>query len=121
MKEFLAITKALSDENRVRALMALNDGELCLCQIIEVLGLAPATVSKHMSILFDAGLIQRRKDGKWHYYRLARQDAPQMVEQALQWALQALDGEKVIVTDAKTLCCIRDKDRQEVSACYSKN
>jgi ArsR family transcriptional regulator len=121
MKEFIAITKALSDENRVRALMALGDGELCLCQIIEVLGLAPATVSKHMSILYQAGLIERRKDGKWHYYRIAGIDASPVVKQALKWSLKALENEKIIVADAKTSCCVRDKDREEVSACYSKN
>ena len=51
MKEFLAITKALSDENRVRALMALTGGELCVCQVIELLGLTPSTVSKHLAAL----------------------------------------------------------------------
>ncbi|GIW77819.1 MAG: hypothetical protein KatS3mg104_2882 [Phycisphaerae bacterium] len=50
-KPFLNITKALSDETRVRALLALREGELCLCQIIEMLGMAPSTVSKHMDLL----------------------------------------------------------------------
>ena len=70
MREFLTITKALSDESRVRALLSIKDGELCLCQIIEVLGLSPATVSKHMNLLYQAGLVQRRKEGKWQFYRL---------------------------------------------------
>jgi len=71
MREILSITKALGDETRVRALLSVKDGELCLCQIIEVLGLAPSTVSKHMNVLQQAGLVQRRKRGKWHFYRLA--------------------------------------------------
>ncbi|MBW2408107.1 MAG: winged helix-turn-helix transcriptional regulator, partial [Deltaproteobacteria bacterium] len=54
MFTFMAITRALSDQNRVRALMALKDRELCVCQIIELLDLAPSTVSKHMSILANA-------------------------------------------------------------------
>jgi ArsR family transcriptional regulator len=51
MREVLSIAKALSDQSRLRALTAVKDGELCLCQIIRVLGRSPATVSKHMNIL----------------------------------------------------------------------
>ncbi len=119
MRDYLLITKALSDETRVRALMSLADGELCVCQIIEVLRLAPSTVSKHMTILQQAGLIQRRKDGRWHYYRLASRGATPIVRQALRWTLNALDDEKTIAKDAKALCCIRKQDREELTACYN--
>lgn len=119
MQHYLSITKALCDETRVRALMSLSDGELCVCQIIEVLGLSPSTVSKHMSILQQAGLVDRRKDGRWHYYRLAGRDAPPEVRHALRWTLNALDGEKTIAKDAKALCCIRETDREELTTCYN--
>ena len=69
---FMTITKALSDENRVRMLLALDGRELCVCQIIELLGLAPSTVSKHMSILANARLVEGRQEGRWRFYRLAR-------------------------------------------------
>ena len=62
MLDFIDLAKALSDENRVRALMMLREGELCVCQIIELLGLAPSTVSKHMSILRQVRLVQTRKN-----------------------------------------------------------
>ncbi len=119
MNEFVAIAKALGDAGRARAVMALADGELCLCQIIEVLELSPSTVSKHMSILQQAGLVERRKDGRWHYYRLAGRDASPVVRQAIRWTLKSLENEKVVVTDAQTLCCVREKDREELAACYS--
>jgi DNA-binding transcriptional ArsR family regulator len=70
MREFMAITKALADEKRVRALQALQDGELCVCQITELFGLAASTISKHLSILYQAGLVDSRKDGRWIYYSL---------------------------------------------------
>lgn len=70
-KKFISVTKALSDPNRVRALLSLRNGELCLCQIIELLSLAPSTVSRHMTILKQAGLINSRKDSRWVYYQLA--------------------------------------------------
>ena len=119
MQDYIAITKALSDETRARAVMSLAEGELCLCQIIELLGLAPSTVSKHMTLLQQAGLVKRRKEGRWHYYRLAGRDASPTVRGAIRWTLKSLENENVITADAKTLCCVREKDRKELAACYS--
>ncbi|MBU1318313.1 MAG: metalloregulator ArsR/SmtB family transcription factor [candidate division Zixibacteria bacterium] len=105
MQDFLSITKALSDENRVRVLMALNIGELCVCQIIELLNLAPSTVSKHMSILKQARLVEGEKDGKWVYYRLAS-SAPKAALEAIEWAKRHLVSETTIKRDAKNLRAI---------------
>jgi len=71
LRDTLAVHRALSDANRLRALTALRDGELCVCQITELLGLAPSTVSKHLLILRQAHLVEMRKKGRWIYYRLA--------------------------------------------------
>lgn len=118
MRQVLAINKAVADETRLRALMMLRDGELCVCQIIEALGLAPSTVSKHMTILHDAGLIERRKEGKWHYYRWAGRSAPLPVRRALKWLDEALGDEAAILRDRDTLCCVTAKDREESACCY---
>ena len=69
MFQFMTVIKALADANRVRILCALLGQELCVCQIIEMLGLAPSTVSKHLSILRQARLLKDRKEGRWMYYR----------------------------------------------------
>ena len=69
MFRFMTIIKAVADSNRVRILCALEGEELCVCQIVEMLGLAPSTVSKHLSILRQASLLEDRKDGRWMYYR----------------------------------------------------
>jgi ArsR family transcriptional regulator, arsenate/arsenite/antimonite-responsive transcriptional repressor len=72
MEKTLNITKALSDGNRLRVIMALTGyEELCVCQITEMLGHATATVSRHMSVLQNAGLVKSRKKGRWVYYRLS--------------------------------------------------
>jgi len=71
MKDALKIFGALSDESRLRMLFALRHGELCVCQLIELMGLSSSTVSKHLSILRDAGLLDSRKEGRWVYYRMA--------------------------------------------------
>ena len=68
----ISTAKALSDAHRVRVLAALRDRrELCVCQITELLGLATATVSRHMSLLQAAQLVDSRKEGRWVYYRLS--------------------------------------------------
>ena len=103
MFEFMTITKALSDENRIRALLALEGCELCVCQIIELLGLAPSTVSKHMQILTQARLVENRKEGRWRYYRLAGDDAPEEARRAIDWVYSSVSKTSKIQQDAKRL------------------
>ncbi len=103
MREFMKVTKALADENRVRTLLALRQGELCVCQITELFGLAPSTVSKHLSILFQAGLVESRKDGRWIYYKLPGQDAPVEVRETLDWIEQSLADNPHVLADVKQL------------------
>ncbi|MBN1856204.1 MAG: metalloregulator ArsR/SmtB family transcription factor [Dehalococcoidia bacterium] len=72
MQQTLSITKSLADSTRIRVLAVLMEQEeLCVCQITALLHLATATVSRHMSILHGAGLVQSRKEGQWVYYRLS--------------------------------------------------
>jgi len=99
----MAITKALSDENRVRMLMALRQGELCVCRITELFQLSASTTSKHLSILYQAGLLDARKEGRWIYYKLPGKDAPEEVTNALGWITKALKDEARIIEDAKRL------------------
>jgi ArsR family transcriptional regulator, arsenate/arsenite/antimonite-responsive transcriptional repressor len=77
----LLALKALADENRLRALVALRSRELCQCQVVELLELAPSTVSKHLSILKQAGLIESRKVGRWIYFRAAETDSNEFQSQ----------------------------------------
>ncbi len=118
MREFIAIAKALSDENRVRALMALAGGELCVCQIIELLGLAPSTVSKHMAVLHQAGLVETRKEGRWIYYRLDDEAERPCAQKALAMTLECLGKDSRIHEDAKRLKVIRNINRDELCVHY---
>lgn len=103
MRDFMAITKALSDPNRVRILLALRRRELCVCQITELFGLAPSTVSKHLSLLHHASLIQSRKSERWVYYRLPDESAPVAVREALDWVGKSLAGTEEAAADAMRL------------------
>ena len=71
MREFIKVMKALSDPNRVKIVKLLQRKVLCVCEIQGALGLAQSTVSKHLKILEEAGLITYSKDGLWVNYRLA--------------------------------------------------
>jgi len=99
----MAITGALADPNRVRILLALRRGELCVCQITELFGLAFSTVSKHLSLLHHAGLIQSRKSERWVYYRLPDKSAPVAVREALDWVHKSLAKTDEAAADAKKL------------------
>jgi len=120
MRNIINITKALSDENRVRALMMLRNGELCVCQLIEMLGLAPSTVSKHMAVLYQAGLVDARKEGRWNYYRLAGEDAPEYVLEAIKWIQSATAKDKQIVADNKQVKQVCKIDKDKLCTCYKK-
>jgi DNA-binding transcriptional ArsR family regulator len=114
MREFMNLTKALADESRVRAVLALRQGELCVCQITELFGFAPSTVSKHLSILFQANLVESRKDGRWIYYQLPGRNAPAMVREALSWIEKSLASDPQILEDNKKLKKILQQDPAEI-------
>lgn len=117
MLEFINMAKALSDENRIRSLMMLTGGELCVCQIIEMLGLAPSTVSKHMSILRQAGLVETRKEGRWIYYRLADRKSRTVCE-ILDWLQRHLKNDKRVLDDIKHLRRMQKMSKDELCECY---
>jgi len=71
MKDFIKVTKALSDPNRVKIIKMLQKKEMCVCELQAALDIAQPTVSKHLKILEDAGLVSFSKDGLWVNYRLA--------------------------------------------------
>jgi ArsR family transcriptional regulator, arsenate/arsenite/antimonite-responsive transcriptional repressor len=66
------IFKALCDENRLSILQQLRTGEKCACRLQEALRIGQSTLSHHMRILCESGLVGARKDGKWTYYSMDR-------------------------------------------------
>lgn len=70
MEELTAIFKALSDETRLRIVKLLEQGELCVCDIVAALDIVQPKVSFHLGVLREAGLIKDRKQGKWTHYRI---------------------------------------------------
>jgi len=116
MNDLLLIGAALSDQNRVRALAQLEQGELCVCQIIELLQLSPSTVSKHMSILRHAGLVEARKDGRWMYYRLPgpRGESSPAALDAVKWVRRALQGDTRVASDRQRVEAIKCENPEDL-------
>ena len=71
MKSFLKVMKALSDPNRVKIIKLLQQKMMCVCELRGALKIAQPTVSKHLKILEEAGLVDYAKDGLWVNYFLA--------------------------------------------------
>lgn len=98
------VSRALGHPARLRVVAMLRTGELCVCQIKEVLGLAQSTVSNHLKELKRAGLIAERKDGRWVHFGL-REDA-----HASPWirvALAALENDPQLEADDRMVVEIR--------------
>jgi len=117
----MALTKALADEKRVRMLLALRGGELCVCQITELFGLAASTISKHLSILYQAGLVDSRKDGRWIYYSLRAKGASAPARDAIRWVARSLAEDSRTLEDAARLKKILAMDPVELCKRQCRN
>ncbi|MGN0628791.1 MAG: ArsR/SmtB family transcription factor [Oscillospiraceae bacterium] len=74
-KRTAEVFKALCDENRVRILKLLLSGEKCACKLLEALDITQPTLSHHMKILCDSGIVVGRKEGKWMHYSISKEGA----------------------------------------------
>ncbi len=93
------IGRAIASPIRIRALQALRKGELCLCELSALFRLADSTVSKHMSLLGDVGLVQSRRDGRWTHYSLP-ENPTEEVASVLSLVDQMAAGDPVVREDA---------------------
>ncbi|MCX7832975.1 MAG: metalloregulator ArsR/SmtB family transcription factor [Ignavibacteria bacterium] len=105
------IFKALSDKNRIRILKILQIKPLCVCEIKELLKLAVSTVSKHLSILKDCGLIIDDKVGKWVNYKLNINSNDTQVLSALLFVQLLLENDEIILEDRKK---VKEIDRSVI-------
>jgi ArsR family transcriptional regulator len=98
---------ALADENRLRLLYLMKEGEICVCYLQGVLQASQPKISRHLAYLKRAGLVEARRDGKWMHYRLKKLESSQ--EKVLSETLQRLEKEVPIKKDAQRLkqiqCC----------------
>ena len=99
MREFVKIFKALSDSNRLRIMKMLEVRPLCVCEIQAVLKLAPSTVSKHLSLLRDAGFIYDVKENKWVNYYINIDTTNQVIKDLLPLLNEWIPNQTQVLED----------------------
>ena len=98
-----AALKAAGDTTRLRILKLLDPDPLCVCQLVAVLGLSQSTISKHLSILRGAGLIDAERRGKWVFYREVAADRDTARRALKHLVAQALESDPVVRADRRLL------------------
>lgn len=111
MRNLIKTLKALGDPNRIRIIKILEVRPLCVCEITYVLRLAPSTVSKHLSILRDAGFIFDQKENKWVNYYLNKTCQFQYVKDLMPLLDKWLPNDKVIMADREK---VNIADREKI-------
>jgi ArsR family transcriptional regulator len=101
MRSHSKIFKALSDKNRLRIVKMLEVKPMCVCEITAVLKLAPSTVSKHLSLLHGAELIEDRREGKWVNYYLPSKSQSPFAAEILKLLRSSLGDDADVQADSK--------------------
>ena len=113
MRELVKVFKSLADKNRLRILKMLQYKKMCVCELSAALGIARPSVSRHLSLMKDAGLVQDERNGQWIDYSLCR-DAINKYASAIQSHLNEWinddpvinnDVQKIKTLDREELCC----------------
>ena len=110
-RDYVNVFKALSDPNRIRIMKMLGERKLCMCEIRETLALSNSTVSKHLTILRNAGLLLDSKEGKWVNFQLNEKSEHQFIRSIISLICNSFDDDDVIKEDLKK---VRKVDRKKI-------
>jgi len=110
MRDFLKVMKALSDPNRVRIIKMLQHKTMCVCEMRAALRIAQPSVSKHLRILEEAGLVTSYKDGMWVNYELADGSSSAYAASLLGNLRHWLEDDSRVAEILKELPSIRRED-----------
>lgn len=116
LAEIEQLFKALADSNRLRILAVLQWGELCVCQLMGILGLSQSTVSKHLAILKEAGLLTEQQRGKRTFYTLSDDFSSPLVSTVVRAALDALQESPELAEDRRLAEFMREFRIETVQA-----
>lgn len=103
IKDYEAFLKAVADPTRARILKLLEGRELCVCQLMNILSLSQSTISGHLSILKNAGLVTDRKEGRWAHYSLCDRKQNPYVTPLLALLMSWLEKDAKVQADKKRL------------------
>jgi DNA-binding transcriptional ArsR family regulator len=114
LRDYESVMKAAADPGRARILKMLESGEMCVCQIVAALGLSQSTISKHLSLLYAAGLVEERKEGRWVHYRLAEAELNQYALPLLSLIGDWLNRDPTVRADAERVRRIRQMPKESL-------
>ena len=97
------ILKAVSDANRLKILDILSCGEKCACEILEGFNFTQPTLSHHMKVLIDCGLVEYRREGIWNYYKLNKNNSDKLITLQSSTCMLHLSGTTIIFSISKGL------------------
>jgi ArsR family transcriptional regulator len=116
MRREASIFKALSDETRLQMLgLLLKEGELCVCDVMEVLGITQSKASRHLRHLVDAGLLQDRREAVWVYFTIAADPDP--VQARVLETLRAVLPQRVPAELIERLGAWRRRKAKDCTTC----
>ncbi|OGO02971.1 MAG: hypothetical protein A2Y91_06170 [Chloroflexi bacterium RBG_13_54_8] len=103
MRDLIKTFKALSDESRLRTLSLLLERECCVCEVMQALDISQSKASRALSALYDAGIMQLRKDGRWSLYSIDREGMDPHLWQVVKAVSQSLEGNEAMALDRERL------------------
>lgn len=112
MQEYENVMKAAGDPTRARILKLLENGELSVCDLVHVISLGQSTVSGHLAVLREAGLVRGRKQGRWAYYSLVERKKSRYAMPLLALLFNWLDDDSQIRADKRRLAAREAQVRQ---------
>lgn len=115
MNELVVTARAFADPTRVRILAALRGGEWCVCELSDALGITQSTLSTHLQVIREAGLVETRRDGKWIYYAVSA-GADQLLESVFGFFAKHVKDDATIRRDRQQLAA-RLKERKGGACC----
>ena len=99
-EKIVTVFKAFSDESRVKILGLLKEGEMCGNAILEQMQIGQSTLSHHMKVLIECGLVNLRKEGTWNYYSLNKDNANEL----LMFLNELILSNKELIIEESTNC-----------------
>jgi ArsR family transcriptional regulator len=110
MEDVIKVLKALCDETRLRMLMLIEQEELCVCEVMQILGMRQSRVSRHLNILRDAGLAKARRQGTWMFYHSAANESSDHHAQVVDVLKKWMENDETVRRDlARLKECIADR------------
>jgi len=101
VRELMAIARTLGDPTRIRVMAALRNGELCVCELVDALDISQSSLSSHLQICREVGVVTTRKESRWIYYSLSARYEP-LIETIFS-ELQTLGRDEQLRRDARRL------------------